>query len=128
MKKQTKGSIAKRSFTLLEIMIVIFLIGLIGSVIGYNMKGSMEKGKAFRTEQAMRQIDDALGLLLAEGRTNKNEIEANLAKELEKTGLFKKPNEIAKDGWGEAFAVTVEQDGSINIVSENYNNYRQKNP
>ncbi len=122
MKKQTK-----RSFTLLEIMIVIFLIGLIGSVIGYNMKGSLEKGKAFRTEQAMRQIDDALSLLLAEGRTTKEDIQTDLAKSLEKTGLFKKPEEIAKDGWGTAFDVTVEQDGSIIIVSENYNQYLEKN-
>lgn len=122
MKKQTK-----RSFTLLEIMIVIFLIGLIGSVIGYNMKGSLEKGKAFRTEQAMRQIDDALSLLLAEGRATKEEIQTDLAKSLEKTGLFKKPEEIAKDGWGAPFDVTVEQDGTISIVSENYAHYLEKN-
>ena len=38
----------KRSMTLLEVMIVIFIIGIIGSIVGYNMKGSMEKARAFK--------------------------------------------------------------------------------
>jgi general secretion pathway protein G len=118
----------RRSFTLLEIMIVIFLIGIIGSVIGYNMKGSLEKGKAFRTEQAMRQIDDSLSLLLAEGRTNKEEIEEQLAVALEKTGLFKKPEEIAKDGWGNEFRVNVsEKDQTITVYSKKYDDWCKKN-
>lgn len=117
----------KRSFTLLEIMIVIFLIGLIGSVIGYNMKGSLEKGKAFRTEQAMLQIEDAVTLQLAEGRTSKDEIENDLAKVLTKTGLFKKPKEIAKDGWGEEFVISLDEDNNIEIYSKKYEAYLKKN-
>ncbi len=116
----------KYSFTLLEIMIVIFLIGLIGSVIGYNMKGSLEKGKAFRTEQAMLQIEDSLTLALAEGKTTKEEIEDDLPRVLAKTGLFKKPNEIAKDGWGDQFAVTVDKDSNIEVYSEKYAGYVKK--
>ena len=37
----------KRAITLLEIMIVILLIGLIGGVVSYNLKGTLDKGKAF---------------------------------------------------------------------------------
>jgi general secretion pathway protein G len=118
---------SRRSFTLLEIMIVIFLIGLIGSVIGYNMKSSLEKGKVFRTEQAMRQIEDALSLLLAEGGTTKDEIQTDLPASLEKTGLFKKPEEVSKDGWGAPFVVTIDDDGSILIASDNYKKYLEKN-
>ena len=40
----------KRALTLLEIMIVIVLIGIIGSVIGVNMKGSLDAGKAFKSD------------------------------------------------------------------------------
>jgi len=117
----------KRSFTLLEIMIVIFLIGIIGSVIGYNMKGSLEKGKAFRTEQAMRQIEDSLSLMLAEGTTTPEEIESDLKKALEKSGLFKKAEEIAKDGWGTPFVVTLDEDNTIKVFSKNYEKYLEKN-
>jgi general secretion pathway protein G len=117
----------KRSFTLLEIMIVIFLIGIIGSVIGYNMKGSLEKGKAFRTEQAMRQIEDSLSLMLAEGTTTPAEIESDLRKVIEKSGLFKKADEIAKDGWGTSFVVTIDEDNNIEVFSKNYEKYLEKN-
>ena len=57
----------KRYITLLEIMIVIFLIGIIGSVIGYNMKGSIDKGKVFRTQESIKQVHDILLLEIAEG-------------------------------------------------------------
>jgi len=117
----------KYSFTLLEIMIVIFLIGLIGSVIGYNMKGSLEKGKVFRTEQAIQQIEDAFTLELAQGTTTKAEIESDLAQALDKTGLFKKPKEIAKDGWGEPFMVTVDEENHITVYSQKYSAYLEKN-
>jgi prepilin-type N-terminal cleavage/methylation domain-containing protein len=120
-------TLRKRSFTLLEIMIVIFLIGIIGSVIGYNMKGSLEKGKAFRTEQAMRQIEDSLSLMLAEGTTTPEEIESDLKKALEKSGLFKKADEIAKDGWGTPFVVTLDEDNTIKVFSKNYEKYLEKN-
>ncbi len=50
----------KRTFTLLEIMIVIFLIGLIGGIVSYSMKGSLEEGKAFKTEQAIMRVVDLL--------------------------------------------------------------------
>jgi prepilin-type N-terminal cleavage/methylation domain-containing protein len=116
----------KRSFTLLEIMIAIFLIGIIGSVIGYNMKGALDKGKVFRTEQAMRQMDDVLSLMLAEGATTPLEINENLPLVLEKSGLFKKASEIAKDGWGAPFMVSVDPDYNIKITSENYENKIKK--
>ena len=56
----------KRTLTLMEIMIVIVLIGLIGSVIGINMKGSLDKGRAFKTKEAIRQIDDIFSLEIAQ--------------------------------------------------------------
>lgn len=114
----------KHFFTLLEIMIVIFLIGIIGSVVGYNMKGSLEKGKVFRTQQAMEQIEDAITLQLASGKTSKKEIETNLIKVLRDVGIFKKPDDLAKDGWGCEFKVTVDEaTGQIYIFSAKYDEY-----
>ena len=56
----------KRALTLIEIMIVIFLITLITGAIGYNMKGSMDKGKEFRTKQAKAQLHDLRLICLEE--------------------------------------------------------------
>ena len=59
----------KRTFTLLEIMIAISLSVLITGVIGYNMRGSLDRGRAFRTEQGSEQLRDMLLLCLADGNT-----------------------------------------------------------
>lgn len=117
----------RRSFTLLEIMIVIFLIGIIGSVIGYNMKGSLEKGKVFRTEQAMQKIEDAVDLLLAEGNFTPQDIQDNLAKAIEKTHLFKEPKKIVLDGWGDPFVVNIDDNGAVKLYSQNYDAWQTKN-
>jgi type II secretory pathway pseudopilin PulG len=96
----------KRALTLLEIMIVIFLIGLIGSVIGVNMKGSLEEGKAFKTRQARDQITDILMLEVARGALI-DDVVKEPVKYLENSGMVKKPDEFIKDGWGELFEIKV---------------------
>ncbi|NDD58857.1 MAG: type II secretion system protein [Chlamydiae bacterium] len=94
----------KQSLTLLEIMIVIFLIGLIGSVIGYNVKGSLEEGKAFRSEQGAAQIRDVLLLEVAKGYSIQEVIEK---KEifLQSSGLIKDVQKSLKDGWGVPYVI-----------------------
>ena len=52
----------KYTMTLLEIMIVIFIIGIIGSVIGYNMRGSLDNGKAFKTKEGSRKLYEIIQL------------------------------------------------------------------
>lgn len=107
----------KRAITLLEIMIVIFLIGLIGSVIGYNVKGSLEEGKAFRTEQAKLQIQDILSLEASYG-TSLEEIVVDPGYYLKKSGLCKDYKKLLKDGWGQPYAITLSKLGtSIKIHS-----------
>lgn len=104
----------KRSITLLEIMIVIFLIGLIGSVIGYNVKGSLESGKAFKSEHGAAQIRDIL-LLEASNGINLDVIVADPAKYLEESGLCKDSSKMLKDGWGQPYEIT--SDG-VDIIVE----------
>lgn len=116
----------KRPFTLLEIMIVIFLIGLIGSVIGVNMKGSMEKGKAFKTKQSMQQIEDVLTLLLEEKEITPDDIETDLAGCLKKSNLVKSPKDLAVDGWKNPFIVTVDSKNQVRVKSERYKAYCEK--
>ena len=72
----------KQPMTLLEIMIVIFIIGIIGSVIGYNMKGSLEEGKAFKSKEGSRQVYEILTLEVAKG-TEMSEITSKTAEVLE---------------------------------------------
>lgn len=117
---------SKRSLTLLEIMIVIFLITLITGVIGYNMKGSMDKGKAFRTVQAQEQLHDLLIMALSEGETQAKILENPIAA-LKKVGIAKDPNKLLKDGWGDPFEITAaKKKGDFQIKSANLATYNQK--
>ena len=108
----------KRPLTLLEIMIVIFLIGLIGSVIGYNVKGSLDEGKAFRSEQGAAQIRDILLLEVAKGHS----IETVLEKKeifLTSSGLVKDVKKLLNDGWGEPYEISANRYGSDIVIKSN---------
>ncbi len=100
MKKKKK----KFALTLIEIMIVIVLIGLIGSVIGANMKGSLDEGRAFKTKYAMEQIKDILMLEVAKGETIETVV-AEKEKYLANSGMVKNAKKMLKDGWGEEFQI-----------------------
>lgn len=117
----------KRPLTLLEIMIVILLIGLIGSVIGFNMKGSLDEGKAFKTRQAQEQIKDIFMLEIARG-TSMDEVLADQERYLEASGLVKNPSDFLKDGWNMPFEIKANgnKSGEIIVRSERLKVYDQK--
>jgi len=117
----------KRYITLLEIMIVIFLISIIGGVLGYNMKGSLEKGRAFKTQQAKKQIKDILLLEYAKGEKTAEEIQENPKKILKNSGLVKNAEKLLKDGWNQPFKITYKKgEDTYKISSKKYTEYKNK--
>ena len=48
--------------TLIELMVVIVLIGMISSVIAYNVQGSITKGKEMKTQQAAERLKEVIAL------------------------------------------------------------------
>lgn len=116
----------KRALTLLEIMIVIFLITLITGTIGYSMKGTMEKGRAFRTEQAREQLHDLLLIALAEEKGTAEQIAANPETYLKAGGLAKDPKQLLKDGWKENFVITVKNNKDFKVHSEAYQRFKDR--
>ena len=114
----------KRTLTLLEIMIVIVLIGLIGSVIGVNMKGSLDEGRAFKTRQAQEQIADILMLEVARGADIDTVVERRKLY-LDNSGLVKNSEKFLKDGWGIEFDVKVSK-STIKVTSEKLKAYDLK--
>jgi general secretion pathway protein G len=115
----------KKAMTLLEIMIVIFLIGLIGSVIGYSMKGSLDEGRVFKSERAIEQITDILELEVAKDDVSTADLTANPAKYIKNSGMVKDPQKLLKDGWGTPFDITVDADGEISVVSKKLEEFRE---
>lgn len=60
----------KRPVTLIEIMIVILLIGIIGGALAFNMRGSLDKGREFKTDQNIKRVQDILEMAFADSPTN----------------------------------------------------------
>ncbi len=121
MKKKKR---TKRPMTLLEIMVVIFIIGIIGSVIGYNMRGSMAKGKRFKTERAAEKLQEILMLECDLKNVDPSSItwNSNKIKEvLEDSGMVKDLDGLMKDGWGESFEVSyIQSEEAFEVKSSHY--------
>lgn len=115
----------RHPMTLLEIMIVIFIIGIIGSVIGYNMKGSLEEGKAFKSEQGSKQVYDILTLEIAKGGKI-DDIVANPEKYLQLSGFAKNPKKLLQDGWGKDYLIARNGEDDLFVVSDTYLKYKNK--
>ena len=113
----------KSPFTLLEIIIVIFLITLITGAIGYNMKGTLDKGRAFRTEQAIEQLKDLFLMCHAEGEPV-SVILANPIEVLERYKLAKNPKKLVEDGWGNKLAISyLKSKNEFQVVSNKLDTY-----
>lgn len=114
----------RRHVTLIEMMIVMFLIALITGVIAYNYRGSLEEGKAFKTKAGMEKIEMILNLRVAEDPDLLNDIESQWEEVIRRDPLVKDPNSLIRDGWGKRYDVTLENN-VIKVRSQKYNEYKQ---
>ncbi len=112
----------KQAFTLLEIMMVIFIIGLVAGIVGYNMKGSLDKAKVFKTQQGIEKVRDILLLEISAGDATVAEAVEHPADVLRRSKLVKNPDELIKDGWGEKLVVEADNDEIIKVYSKKMSN------
>jgi len=120
-----KNQLKKRRFiTLVEMMIVMFLIAMITGVIAYNYTGSLEEGKAFKTKAGIEKIHTILDLYLATHSEDRDNIAANWRTIVENSQLVKNSKELIKDGWGVEYQVTEGKDHEIEIKSDKYDRYQ----
>lgn len=116
----------KKALTLLEIIIVIFLITLITGAIGYSMKGSLDKGRVFKTQTAMQQLRDLFLMAVAEGQSGEDIVKSP-KEALKNLGLAKDPDKLVVDGWGVPFEITYnKRKNDFTIVSKEFNAYQAK--
>lgn len=108
----------KRSVTLIEIMIVILLIGMIGGALAFNMRGSMDKGRVFKSEQNASRVYDALMMEYARGEFTLDQIIEKKVDIVSKSPFIKEPAKILKDGWGEDLKIDKNGDDDLAVFSE----------
>lgn len=114
----------KQFVTLIEMMIVMFLIALITGVVAYNYRGTLDEGKAFKTKAGIEKIENILTLALAEDST----LDVDDWKEIiKKSPLVQNPDALIKDGWGDEYDVTRSAaTGNITVRSQKLETYNNK--
>jgi hypothetical protein len=70
------------------------------------MRGTLDKGRAFRTEQAKEQLHDLLMMCLA-NHGNADDIASRPARYLIELGIAKDPKNLLQDGWKRPFTITA---------------------
>ncbi|MFV0340913.1 MAG: hypothetical protein ACK5MA_09885 [Parachlamydiaceae bacterium] len=115
----------KLQITLIEIMIVMFLIALITGVLAYNYRGSLEQGKVFKTKAAIEKLESILNLAVAENPELNDSIEENWMKIVKDSPLVKNAKDLELDGWGKPYRVEKNSDGDIEIHSDGLTEYEK---
>jgi general secretion pathway protein G len=115
----------KNYITLIEIMIVMFLIALITGVLAYNYRGSLDQGKVFKTKAAIEKLETILNLSVAEDPSLSDSIEENWKVVIKNSPLVKNADDLIKDGWGKEYRVERNSDGQIEVYSEALNDYEK---
>lgn len=113
--------ITRRAITLVEMMIVMFLIAMITGVIAYNYTGSLEEGKAFKTRAGIEKLHTIISLYQAQHGND----QTDWKKMVEESPLVKNPNDLIKDGWGAEYKVDIQGD-KVTITSDKLNAYESK--
>lgn len=111
----------KRALTLIEIMVVLFIITIVTSVIGVNMKGTMKEGKAFKSEKGSKQIYDILSLEIAKNPDILTQMVENPEMVLKNSGIVSDAKKSLVDGWGEPFVLKfIEEEQDLKVTSKNW--------
>ncbi|MCH9611107.1 MAG: hypothetical protein S4CHLAM81_15190 [Chlamydiales bacterium] len=117
----------KRSITLIEIMIVILLIGIIGGTLAFNMRGSMDQGRAFKSEQNILRVQDILLLETAQTGKELSEVVTRWKEVVASSSMVKNANELCKDGWNKEFEVSATGDDEVEVRSAKLDAFKKKN-
>ncbi len=120
----------KQSITLIEIMIVILLIGLIGGALAFNMRGSVDKGKVFKSDQNAARVYDILMMASAQGTfdlQNYNNME-EVKKALTESMMVKDAEKLVKDGWGQDLTITLVGSDDIKVTSAKAEKWHADHP
>ncbi|MGA8164106.1 MAG: hypothetical protein WB791_03655 [Waddliaceae bacterium] len=120
-------NVKRRFVTLIEMMIVMFLIALITGVIAWNYRGTLNEGKAFKTQAGIKRLENILDLAASDNANLYNDIESNWQQIVRSSPLVQNANALIKDGWGQEYTVTVEND-TIQVRSHRFSEYVRSNP
>lgn len=121
-------NIKKRHVTLIEMMIVMFLIAMIIGVVAYNYKGTLDEGKAFKTKAGKEKLITILSLEISDNPDLQGDLSGKWREIVKNSPLVQNPNDLIKDGWGVDYIVETGNDGQLEVSSKKYEEYLKNNP
>lgn len=124
LKESVMKKTKKRNVTLIEMMIVMFLIALISGVVAYNYRGTLDEGKAFKTAADIQNLENILNLRAANDDDALESMPSDWKRYVEQSPLVQNAKSIMKDGWGNDYEVAV-NDGEVKVISRKFNEYKR---
>lgn len=123
-----KCTMQRRFVTLIEMMIVMFLIALIAGALAYNYQGSLDEGKAFKTKTDIEKLETILNLEISKHPQATDDVINNWQEVIRRAPLVKNPNSLIMDGWGDLYDVRLDPErGGVRVTSKKYDEYRMHN-
>lgn len=126
MKKRTKGK-GRKGFTLVEIMAVLFIIGLLAAVAVTSFMGHTDRARVVTTRAKMSDLEAAVNLFkLSSGRYPDEDaglielIEQPADIETWQPGGYLTKTEVPKDAWGNDFAFELNTESGKPFVIISY--------
>lgn len=128
-----KKTVRRRRFiTLIEIMIVMFLIAMITGVVAYNYKGTLDEGRAFKTQQGIEKVRTILLLSIADNPEVFDRLSECWESCVKASPLASNGEALIKDGWGVKYEVTPlsgpSEERDIQVRSARFDAYIQNHP
>ena len=119
-----KCTVQRRFVTLIEMMIVMFLIALITGVVAVNYRGSLDEGKAFNSKMGIEKLETVLNLEMSKHPNAGSEVMSRWKDFVRASPIVQDPNSLVKDGWGEDYQVTIDPEtGGVRVTSSKYDEY-----
>ncbi len=110
----------RHALTLIEVMLVIALIGIVGGALAFNLRGALDRGKAFKTEETHKKIEAILSIAAVEDDPTTVLSQWDTVVADSPIVKVKKIKKNILDAWGSPFKVTLDpNDGSFLVSSAN---------
>ena len=107
--KSSLRRVRRHSFTLIEIMIVVMIIGMLAALVGPNIVGNLDKSRVKSTKAQLLSVKNAVQqyyMDMSTYPTRLDELITNPGNE-KWDGPYLEAKNIPKDGWGNEFQYSV---------------------
>ncbi len=95
----------RHALTLIEMMLVIVLVGVVGSALALNLRGALDKGRSFKTQETKKKIETVLNI--AQLDQDVESLKSSWETEVIESPLVKisHKDKTILDAWGNKFDV-----------------------